>query len=201
MFVLWFLAEVVKLLLQYVMVYSVHAQKFVVLKRYKSCSHIDKMSKLLVISISRFPLPPKWRNLQKALLSMFTHHSFAIFLAFIPRDWKQVKQVDCNTCLSHVICMLFLAVIISTVLYGVLKTRTYIMIETNLIFHVFMCVTQSVFMPILYLTPSTVLLFAQLQSCSYCLAFFSSEVLSTSCHFIHIWNVHTPVKLFLFFFF
>lgn len=44
----------------------------------------------------------------------------------------------------------------------------YIMIETNVIFHVFMCVTQSVFMPILYLTPSTFLLFAELQSYSYC---------------------------------
>lgn len=62
-----FLAEVVKSLLQYVMVYSVYAQKFVVLKLDLKValyslvieSHIDKMSTLLVISISRFPLPPK----------------------------------------------------------------------------------------------------------------------------------------------
>jgi len=62
-----FLAEVVKSLLQYVMVYSVYAQKFVVLKLDLTValyslvieSRIDKMSKLLVFSISRFPLPPK----------------------------------------------------------------------------------------------------------------------------------------------
>lgn len=63
------------------------------------------------------------------------------------------------------------------------------MIETNVIFHVFMCVTQSVFMPILYLTPFT---FYFLLSCNHILTvkpFFSSkekQVLSTSCHFIHI---------------
>lgn len=106
------------------------------------------------------------KNLQEALLMMFTLlHLFEIFLAFIPRDWKQVKQVDCNTCLSHVICMLFLAVIISTVLHSVLKQGP-IMIETNVIFHVFMCVTQSVFMPILYLS---LLPFYFLLSCNHIL--------------------------------
>lgn len=78
--------------------------------------------------------------------------------------------MDCNTCLSHVICMLFLAVIISTVLHGVLKTRTYH--NRNVIFHVFMCVTQSTVMPFLYLTPFYLLLFAELQSYSDCQALF-----------------------------
>lgn len=62
-------------------------------------------------------------------------HYLKIFISFIPRDWKQVKQVD--TCLFHVICMLFLAVIISTVLHGVLKQGP--ILETHVIFHVFMC--------------------------------------------------------------
>lgn len=70
-----FFAGVVKSPLQYVMVYSVYAQKFVVLKLDLKValysltieSRIDKMSKLLVISISRIPLLPKGRNLQKSL--------------------------------------------------------------------------------------------------------------------------------------
>lgn len=98
--------------------------------------------------------------------------------------------------------MLFLAVIISTVLHGVLKQGP-IMIETNVIFHVFMCVTQSVFMPILYLP---LLPFYFLLSCNHILTvkpcFFSFKekyVQNTSCHFIHTYEMFIPLSSLVFF--
>lgn len=128
---------------------------------------------MLVISITRIPLLPKWRNLQEALLMMFTLlHLFEIFLAFIPRDWKQVKQVDCNTCLSHVICMLFLAVIISTVLHGVLKTRTYHDRNKCNIPCIYVCNPISLHANLILNPFYLFTLFAELQSYSYCQAFF-----------------------------
>ena len=133
------------------------------------------MSKLLVIS-TRIPLLPKWRNLQKALLVMFTLlHLFEIFLAFIPRDWKQVKQVGCNTCLSHVICMLFLAVIISTVLHGVFKSRTYHNRGKCNIPCIYVCNPISLHANIFNSFYLVFSFFAELQSYSYCQAFFFSS--------------------------
>lgn len=77
-----------------------------------------------------------------------------------------------DTCLFRVICMLFLAVIISKVLHGVLKQGP--ILETHVIFHVFMCNLISLYANRI-VTPSTVLLFAELQSYSFCQALFSSS--------------------------
>lgn len=80
--------------------------------------------------------------------------------------------MDCNTCLSHVICMLFLAVIISTVLHGVLKTRTYHDRNKCNIPCIYVCNPISLHANLILNPFFLLLFFAELQSCSYCQALF-----------------------------